>query len=203
MLGDNYLLELSINDEERELKFDFRFLRNLNSLLRESNSNCSPIDYIDNFIKAEDKEKYYIDILYCMLNGEISLEDLQEIIEKVKENLFPVLFMLIVTEWRVEDIFENEENDSEEEAEKESNENEFLRFWDSNYYNAIYQLNMTEEEFLNSSPREIGTLNKLNAEYYKNIILQRDMVIQNTRKKANEYGEKEEIIEGTRLKDMF
>lgn len=206
MLDDKYLLELSIDGEIKELSFNFRFLKNLYSLLKQSGTNSSPIKFIDDFIKAEDKEGYYIDILYCMLNGEINLEDLQEIIGQVKESLFPVLYTLIVVEWRVEDIFENEENDNLESEEDENidYEKEFVRFWDSNYYNAIYQLHMNEDEFLNCSPRKLGTLNRLHTEYYKNIILQRDIAMQKARNEVSEDNRDNEKVERcSRMRDIF
>ena len=119
------------------------------------------------------------------------------------------MFFLVSIEIKEEDIFDKEEDDSEEEVDENSNDDikEFIKFWNANYYAAIYQLNMSEEKFLNSSPREIRTLMKLHKNFLKGIILDRDIDIAKAKNKANENyidnGKVEKVQKVSRMRDLF
>lgn len=206
MLGDKYELELKYENELYKLKFTFKFLKNLYNMM-----NVNSLSYIKDFLNCKDEEmkSYCIPILYSMLDGNIEYVKLIDIIKKLdNEFIFDMLFLVSI-EIKEEDIFDKEEDDSEEEVDENSNDDikEFIKFWNANYYAAIYQLNMSEEKFLNSSPREIRTLMRLHKNFLKGIILDRDIDIAKAKNKANENyidnGKVEKVQKVSRMRDLF
>lgn len=186
MLGEKYEIELKISDYETyKLEYNFRFLKNLFILLDQN-----PFEYLNNFLEEKDEDKkkqYYINIIYCMLNGKIEITKLIDIVNNLDDTLLYSLLSMIVIEMNEENIFEKEENTAEDKGNKENDTTqEFLKMWDFNYYVATVQLKMTKEEFLNSSPREIRTLTHLHRDFLKNIILERDIDLEKARNKAKE-----------------
>lgn len=61
----------------------------------------------------------------------------------------------------------------EEKIDKEDSKNKrnFKSWWNKWYFIGTRILKMSEEEFLNSSVRELFEMEKLNNEYYKNILI--------------------------------
>lgn len=206
MLGDKYELEIKYNNESYKLKFTFKFLKNLYNMM-----NVNPLSYIKDFLNCKDEnmKNYCIPILYSMLNGNIQYEKVIDITKELNNEFILDMLFLVSIEIKEEDIFDKEEDDSEEEHDENSNEDikEFIKFWDANYYAAIYQLNMSEEKFLNSSPREIRTLMKLHKNFLKGIILDRDIDIVKAKNKANENyiynGKVEKVQKVSRMRDLF
>lgn len=206
MLGNKYELEIKYNNESYKLKFTFKFLKNLYSMM-----NVNPLSYIKDFLNCKDEEmkKYCIPILYSMLDGKIKYKKIIDIANELDNEFMLDMFFLVSIEIKEEDIFDKEEDDSEEEHDENSNEDikEFIKFWDANYYAAIYQLNMSEEKFLNSSPREIRTLMRLHKNFLKGIILDRDIDIAKAKNKANENyiynGKVEKVQKVSRMRDLF
>lgn len=202
MLGEKYCLKLSIDNKVKKLICNFRFIKNLNELLVSTNNELSAIDYLNKFILDKDTDNYSIDIIFCMLNGHISLSELQGVISGINiKELSDKLRIAILNELSKENIFNLEKEESEVE-EEESSFKKFNRFWNSNYFLATVILKMKYKEFLESSPREIQTLGKLHGDYLKNIILARDVEISRVRVKANKE-EHVEKIKCKRLRDIF
>lgn len=198
MLGDRYELNIKYNDKKYKLNINFKFLKNLNSLLQATKSNEDVFSYINKYISSDEKGNE-LDIIYCMLDGKIGLFELVEVINNLDDLFLKSLKEFVVLEMNTEDIFEE---DKEEDDDPEEDKRKFLRYWDNNYYIAIHQLNMSYNKFLNSSPREILTLGKLHGDFYKNIIIKRDIAIAKAKANANEV-EKEKVVKVTRLRDLF
>lgn len=199
MLGERYDLKLKYNNQEYKLNINFKFLKNLNVLLNTVQSEEDVFTFIKKYIENDDKGKE-LDIIYCMLDGEIHLLNLIEVKDNLDELFLKKLKDFIRIEMSIEDIFEEEiEENIEDELEEE--DKNFIRYWNYNYYMAIHQLGMNYNKFLNSSPREILTLGKIHGDFYKNIIIKRDIEI--TKAKLNANIENEEVTKVTRLRDLF
>lgn len=201
MLGDRIGLKLTFNKKEYELNVNFKFLKNLDQLLKINNADINAIEYIEKFFSNENKDSYYIDFIYCMCDGKIEFNDLIELVKELDESFFIQLAYYISLEMNMEDIFIKEQEEEEYNNKEESEIDTFLSYWDRNYYIATIQLNYSYNKFLNSSPREITTLGKLHEDFYKNIILKRDIEIAKAKNNANKEEEKE--VKVTRLRDLF
>lgn len=206
MLGDKYELELKYENELYKLKFTFKFLKNLYNMI-----NVNSLTYIKEFLNCKDEEikSYCIPILYSMLDGKVDYEKIINIANELDNEFILDMLFLVSIEIKEEDIFDKEEDDSEEEIDENSNDDikEFIKFWNANYYAAIYQLNMSEEKFLNSSPREIRTIMRLHKNFLKGIILDRDIDIAKAKNKANENyidnRKVEKVQKVSRMRDLF
>lgn len=155
MLGNKYSLTLKRGEEIIECKCNFKFIRNLFNYIEED-----PIDYLNNINSSKDKIKI---IIQCMSNGLYNLDFLQEedfsAITKGLEELINKEFS-----------FEVEEKIDKEDIKNKRNFN-FKSWWNKWYFIGTRILKMSEEEFLNSSVRELFEMEKLNNEYYKNILI--------------------------------
>lgn len=207
MLGDKYELELRYENKIYKLKFTFRFLKNLYNMV-----NVNPLTYVRNFLNSnnlEESKNYCISILYSMLNGRIEYEKLITIVKELDNEFLLDMLFLVSIEIKEEDIFDKEDpNNSSDDDSSDDDIKEFIKFWDINYYVSIYQLNMNEEEFLDSTPREIRTLTKLHKNFLKGIILDRDIDIAKAKNKASEEyifhkGKVEKVQKVSRMRDLF
>lgn len=197
MLGDKYKLDLRIGDNTKYLYFSYYTLKNLYKLL-----NKNPFSYLREFLKAEKKDDYLATLIYCMTTGNISLGDIDLVLEdeEIKNYLLINIIAIITVELKAENI-ENEEDNNDNEDNNEGNK-EFEDYWNYSYYVATVSLNKSENEFLKMSPRELNTLAKYNKDYYKNILLDTYITVLKARNKSSE-DKKEEVITATRFKDIF
>lgn len=202
MLGDNYKLDLTIGEEKKELYFNYQTLKNLYKLTQQN-----PFYYLQDFMFSKDRDEFLPTIIYCMANGDISLTDIEMILDdKEIKNYFLLNVINIITiEFKSEYEEENkasEKDDEKVEKTEEEKLKEFESYWNYCYFTSMIKLKKREDEFYKMSPRELTTLNKLNSNYYKNILIDTYVTILNA-KNGNAQDEKEEVISVGRLSDMF
>jgi len=208
MLGDSYVINFKIDKKHKELYFNFQTLKNLYKLTKQN-----PFNYLQDFMNSENKDDFLGSIIYCMANGDITLEDINDVInnKKVKNylllNIINMIYVELTSEFKDEEENNNDkdnknDNDKQEEKIEEEKLQEFENFWNYCYFTATVKLNKDEEEFYLMSPRELKTLDKYNSNFYRNILIDTYITIINA-KNGNGENKKEEVVNVARLSDMF
>lgn len=177
MLGDKLKVNLTIDDKKvfkKDLKYTFKVIKNIKSYLVEKDV----LEYIDDFLKCDDslkKTNYLTEIIYCMQNGEVDIEEVYNIVLSNTDELFHIVSNLIIFETIEEELGVKEEVQAETNNEKVT----FNKWWNNMYCIAIVNLNKSYKEFLSLSPRELKTLYK----YYKNnlvdLMLEKEIKLMN------------------------
>ncbi len=204
MLGYNYKLDLTIDKEKKELYFNFQTLKNLYTLTQKN-----PFYYLKDFMESENRDEFLGTIIYCMANGDITLEDINEVInnKKVKNYLLLDIINMVsiesTSEFKDEENNNDNKNDNDDQEEKTEEEQlkEFEDFWNYCYFTATIKLNKSEEEFYLMSPRELKTLDKYNSNFYKNILIDTYITISKA-KNSNKEDEAEEVVSVARFRDI-
>ena len=185
MIIDKYSFTIKLDDKELNLRLNFMALKNLYKLTGES-----PLQWLSDFLGGDDDVetiKYKcIELIYCMLNGDISLFELGELVST--ENIIAIfngLAKAIELELRAEVIKDKDDNYSSDE-EEEDKIYLWNIFFNNSYYTAIYELGKSESEFLDMSIRELKTLDYFRREYKKNILLDTYITIQKSKNKSDE-----------------
>lgn len=209
MLGDRCVLDLTIGKEKKELYFNFQTLKNLYTLTQKN-----PFYYLKDFMESENRDEFLGTIIYCMANGDITLENINEVINNREAKNYLLLNTINIISIELTSELKNEEennndkdnkndNDDQEEKTEEEQLKEFENFWNYCYFTATVKLNKSEEEFYNMSPRELKTLDKYNSNYYKNILIDTYITVLEAK---NIEGEKELKVSkknNVRFKDLF
>lgn len=204
MLGDNYKLDLTIEEEKKELYFNFQTLKNLYKLTQQN-----PFYYLQDFMFSKNRDEFLGTILYCMANGDISLTNINSILEDVNVKNYLLLNMIniITVEFKseYEEVNKESEKDSDEQVEKNDEEKlkEFENYWNSCYFTATILLKKSEDEFYKMSVRELQTLAKYNKDFYKNVLIDTYVTVLNAKNGNYENERKEEVVNVGRLSDMF
>jgi len=205
MLGYNYKLDLTIDKEKKELYFNFQTLKNLYTLTQKN-----PFYYLKEFMESENRDEFLGTIIYCMANGDITLEDINEVINNKKVKNYLLLDIINMVSIESTNEFKDEEennndnkndNDDQEEKTEEEQLKEFEDFWNYCYFTATVKLNKSEEEFYLMSPRELKTLDKYNSNFYKNILIDTYITIANA-KNTDKEDEAEEVVNVARFRDI-
>ena len=104
-----------------------------------------------------------------MCNAQIEFNDLRKILEVADKELYNNLKNMIFNEMYAENeiLLENEDSTADDIDPNKL----FEDYYNYYYYIAKAQLHMTEEEFLESSPREIKTMANFDKAYKQNIII--------------------------------
>lgn len=157
MLGDKYFLR--INDIE--LNCNFRFIKNLYNYLEEN-----PIKWLFNWIETMNDDGTEI-IIQCMSSKLCNFKNLLKN-DIDKANILIGLASLIEKFFKTNNDENSNKNNIDDIDKKEFN---FENWWNRWYFIGTKILNMSEEEFLNSSCYEISTLESLNMEYKKSILI--------------------------------
>lgn len=216
MLGINNIQKTSMiyKNQKIDLIFNFKTIENLYYNLQTwGYETKNPLTFIENFCnkKYKDKREYYL-LLSSFLNGSIEEEEVINIIDNNKlDELLINLLAVIISEIKTDDIFEKDKDTEEEENIKDSSiddEKNFIYFWDNSYYIAKIVLKMTDEEFYNTTPKILYTLQKIDREYKKNIILERDIEIQKAKIKSSDIDtgsnkKKEKVVMCKSFRDLL
>ena len=204
MLGDKNVLSINYNNENFEVSFNYKNIKNLYELV-----NDNPFTYINNFIEEKNEDKrneYFINILYCLADTKLTLQEIEEIVKDtlVKTKLEFAISSVISVELNAEENEDNKKKDKKDasiKGDKLVDKNkEFNKWWNDCYFVAIYQLKLTLAEFLLSTPREILTLNKLHFNYQKNILIDSATTVLNAMYGNDKSEEKKKIVD---LRDVF
>ena len=205
MLGYNYKLDLTIDKEKKELYFNFQTLKNLYTLTQKN-----PFYYLKEFMESENRDEFLGTIIYCMANGDITLEDINEVINNKKVKNYLLLDIINMVSIESTNEFKDEEennndnkndNDDQEEKTEEEQLKEFEDFWNYCYFTATIKLNKSEEEFYLMSPRELKRLYKYNSNFDKNIVIDTYITISKA-KNSNKENEAEEVVSVARFRDI-
>ena len=170
MLGERIEINIKIQDREIPLKLNVRSLKNLGELTR-----LNPFKYLYDFIHTkneEDKSQMLVNILLAFTDANLTVEDLPKILDQ-NQQMDYLISLLMVNEIMCE-IEEDKKSDSNDETEEEDEYKGYKNWCDVYnyyYYVATVQLHMSKEEFLDTTLRELKTLDKLNKDYLKNIII--------------------------------
>lgn len=216
MLGDKVNFTIKYDENEYILEFTIKALKNIFTFTGEN-----PFYYLKDFIKSKDIEdiKLYItQLIICITDGELDVFNISENVI-TDENLFSLKYGLInliemelKSEIKKEIDKEDQENyeiiEVKKETEKEKVDN-FLKWFNDIYYMAIYQLDISYEEFMGSTVRELKTLEHLHRNFYKECLLSAYVDIMKSRNRSD----KKEIQEykktvangknGIRIRDML
>lgn len=184
MIIDKYSFIIRIDGKDLELRLNYRTLKNLYKL-----TNESPLRWLSEFLIGNDDVealKYQcIQIIYAMLDGDVSLFTLNEIM--TDENLLPIYMGLskaIELELKAEII--KEDDDKNDNSDDDDDEVYLWNiFFNNSYYTAIYELGKTEEEFFEMSIRELKTLDFFRKQYRKNILLDTFITIEKAKNKSS------------------
>ena len=172
MLGDKYFIK--INDIE--LNCNFRFIRNLYNYLEEN-----PITWLFKWFNTLDDEGTEI-IIQCMSSKLCNFKELLKN-DIDKANILIGLSNLIEKFFKVSKSENSNKNNDIDDIDKK--DFDFENWWNRWYFIATKVLNMKEEEFLNSNCYEISTLESLNMEYKKSILIGAYVDILKAQNKAN------------------
>lgn len=199
MLGEKSILNINYEDKLIEFQFNFRSLKNLWEL-----TNENPIQYIVNFANSKDKKnEMLVNIIYAFTDCQMTILEIKKMLkddDSVKNKLLYLISQLIVFEISNEEESENQEATINKDKNRDYN-NEFIKFWNEKYFVATKILKMTEEEFLNSTVREIITMQSLDIKYKKSILVS---TISDVFKAMNGETESDNnITEVTRFKNIF
>lgn len=171
MLGERIEINIKIQDREIPLKLNVRSLKNLGELTR-----LNPFKYLYNFIHTKDEEnknQMLVNILLAFTDANLTVEDLPRILDQ-NQQMDYIISLLMINEIMCE-IEEDRKSDTNDETEEEEDENKGYKNWcdvyNYYYYVATVQLHMSKEQFLDTTLRELKTLDKLNKDYLKNIII--------------------------------
>lgn len=172
MLGERIEINIKIQDRDIPLKLNVRSLKNLGELTR-----LNPFKYLYDFIHTkdeEDKNQMLVNILLAFTDANLTVEDLPKILDQ-NQQMDYLISLLMINEIMCE-IEEDKKSDSNEiEEEEEEDEYKGYKNWcdvyNYYYYVATVQLHMSKEQFLDTTLRELKTLDKLNKDYLKNIII--------------------------------
>ena len=187
MIIDKYSFIIKLDDRELNLRLNFRALKNLYKL-----TNESPLQWLSDFLGGNDDVeivKYQcIELIYCMLDGDISLFTLGELVST--DNIIAIfngLAKAIELELKGEIIKDKDDNYSSDDDDEEEDKIYLWNiFFNNSYYIAIYELGKSEDEFLDMSIRELKTLDYFRREYKKNILLDAYITIQKSKNKSDE-----------------
>lgn len=195
MLGEKFNLTVNIGEKKIDFNLTIRSLKNLGELTRKS-----PFIYLRNFINEENKEEsnsMLVNIMLAFTNGDLTVKDLPLIVEQA--DLLKSYIMLLMVNETVSEIEEEKEDVGVEDNEVMNDEKAFRNWCDLYnyyYYISISQLHMNQEQFLNSTLRELKTMDKLNRDYLKNIIINYYIDVNKVR---NDNGKKEvETLKATK-----
>lgn len=187
MIIDKYSFIIKLDGKELKLRLNFRALKNLYKL-----TNESPLQWLSDFLGGNDDVeivKYQcIELIYCMLDGDISLFTLGELVST--DNIIAIfngLAKAIELELKGEIIKDKDDNYSSDDDDEEEDKIYLWNiFFNNSYYIAIYELGKSEDEFLDMSIRELKTLDYFRREYKKNILLDAYITIQKSKNKSDE-----------------
>ena len=186
MLGESIVFNLKIDNREIDFKLNMRSLKNLGEL-----THKSPFLYLANFMKEENediKNNMLVNIMLAFTDANLTVNDLPKILEQ-NQQMDYLISTIMVNELACE--IEEDKKVNLEDKEEIDDIKAFKNWCDSYnyyYYVAISQLHMTKEQFLDTTLRELKTLDKINKDYLKNIIINYYIDV-NTAK--NESGKKE------------
>lgn len=210
MIIDKYSFTIKLDDRELNLRLNFRALKNLYKL-----TNESPLQWLSDFLGGNDDVetvKYQcIELIYCMLDGDISLFTLGELVST--DNIIAIfngLAKAIELELKGETIKNKDDNYSSDDGDDNEEEDKIYLwniFFNNSYYIAIYELGKSEDEFLDMSVRELKTLDYFRREYKKNILLDAYITVQKSKNKSDER-QVEKLREanaknGVRIRDLL
>lgn len=192
MLGEKYSVTLVIGKEIKNLQLTFQNIKNIYSL-----TNKNPFDYLNEFIKSDNKKDYVAELIYCLANGKIDIKDINVVIEDANFQNTMINIMGLISK----------ELDSEAKSSEEAHENtekielSFEEWWNEHYFTATVVLKMSEEEFLNATPREIKTLDYYERNYYKGVLMDTYASILKAKGNSQEHEEEEQVV--TSFRDIF
>lgn len=207
MLGEQLEFKIKYSNKEISLNFTIRALKNIHTLV-----GYSAFEYLSKFLTCNNEEKtiYISQLLYCITDGELDIFDILTnllVDDSTISRIYNGLINLIQLELKNEIEEEKEDNEEQEETKEltlEEKNKGFIRFYNDMLYFSTVKLNKTKEEFLNMTVRELKTLQTIDREYNKNILL--DTYITVLKSKTKEDKKELEIItekSNVRLKDLF
>lgn len=172
MLGRNYNFIIEYNNNKVELEFKMYALKNLFDMM-----HCSPFDFIHNFLTSEeDKVVKIAQLLFCMSNGKLDIVDILKnlLVDKnIIDGIYVQLVRLITLELKAEitEEIEAKNNSEDKELTSEQKIENFTNWWNYMYYTSKVNLKMSYEEMLDTTVRELKSMDHLNKGYLKNILL--------------------------------
>ncbi|MDB8575606.1 hypothetical protein [Turicibacter sanguinis] len=171
MLGETIDFKITVKEETVILNLTMRTLKNIYRL-----SGRSPFEFIQDFIQCDEKElnQYLIQLVLCLSDMEIPLENLVELITEENAVIMKEQLMILINHELVSEMEQRTDSSEEEEQSEPSKQKKiqnWIQWFNYLYYVARCQLNMSEESFYESTPRELKTLESLHKNFEKNILL--------------------------------
>lgn len=176
MLGKSISFDIQINDKVYKYSMNFKLLNNLYEL-----THRNPFDVLNQLIMEknnEERERELISqIIIAGANAEIDITDIADIMEEIDKETFKTMITVVLLE-ETKSEFPKDDKDEKKETEKEDKElteqekvKNWINFYNEAYYNCLYQLRMSKNEFEELTIREYKTLLDYHESFYKNEII--------------------------------
>ena len=202
LLTDENLLKININDVDIEIKITFNVLSNLYNFLQDSLSKSYGINVSSPFKIIEDlkgNNTYLAVLLFCMADGKIPYVDLLTLI---KDDNIKIDYLKQLIESAIISSMIWVERDKETQKDsKESTLQDFEDYFNTMYCSSKILLNLTKNEFLNITPKELKALLSTYKNCHKEILLTAYIEVLKSRTKKAKPEEK--IIQVKDANDFF
>lgn len=202
LLTDENLLKININDIDIEIKITFNVLSNLYNFLQDSLSKSYGINVSSPFKIIEDLKEnntYLAVLLFCMADGKIPYVDLLTLI---KDDNIKIDYLKQLIESAIISSMIWVERDKETQKDnKESTLQDFEDYFNTMYCSSKILLNLTKNEFLNITPKELKALLSTYKNCHKEILLTAYIEVLKSRTKKAKPEEK--IIQVKDANDFF
>lgn len=211
LLTEYPLVELSINDIDFKIGFNFKTIQNLYYVLKENfiikKFNIKAMDPLEflNEVDKDFKDEYLSLLIHASNNGAIGFIDIEENLKTldkrtIKDIKYIINAMLIQSLIYIsKDEKEKADNENSNSKTKKEENNQMFEEWFNYYYcMAIDKLNMTVNEFLLCTPAQLKErINIKNIDFRNNLIS-----LYNIPGKSSE-DKKEEVEEVNDLWELF
>lgn len=176
MLGKSISFDIQVNDKIYKYTMNFKLLNNLYELTKRN-----PFDILNELIAKETEEERRRELISQIIiagaNAEIDIEDIADIMDKIEQEAFAYMITVILLE-ETKSEFPKDDEDENKEVKREDKEltelekaKNWINFYNEAYYNCLYQLRMSKQEFEELTIREYKTLIDYHEAFYKNEII--------------------------------
>lgn len=180
LLTDKNLIVLTIDNINIDIVLNFKTLENIYHFLKDeylkevfSIKSNSPFEFLEE-LEGDNLLNNISTIIFCMCDGELSMQQIKKALLSFKENEFLEVVNLIKITLINQLIFIDNDKKSENKAKDNKDTDSIKKF--EEYFNYFYtvakiNLNLAVDEFYKLTPAKLKEMIKINNDFKKNIIL--------------------------------